>query len=489
MKKLITSLLLGAITLTSAAQQGELITDGTSFHCQIEGQDITFPCMWSDLERMGWSFSNPEDSAEVVLPSYDLLMLDGRQVLVLSPQKRKVNIMFCNVSDKEVTRTQSMVFGISYTSDNDPTTVYDFKLPSGITAGISTKKDVRAAYGGPRQIEIHDLDTRWCYSEPFSNNIYVIIANHETEVASEGTVIGFGATTDAAVREMIEKAGFDISDEQARELRKKRMYEQDIVSWTKELQLTETDSVKNNPIYISHIKYALAMNNYHLGNFKEAFEWMLQSAEAGNRETEFSLGVMYSDGLGVEQDYQSAASWYEKAALQGHAGAMNNLGNCYNEGRGVEENLPEAFKWWLKAAQGGYEPCYSLVAGIYYEGMYGVKKNYKEAAFWYEKAAETGDQEGIYNLSCMYYAGHGVKRNYDKSFALLIQSDYNQYYTQQALGEHYYYGHGVEKNVPRAITHFKKYLSLLESEDAETLTALSKEIKAALKIIKKNQKR
>lgn len=123
MKKIIISFLFVAMALTSAAQQGEKITDSTLFRCQIEGQDVAFPCMWSDLERMGWSFSNPEDSDEVVLPAYDILLLDGRQVSVLSPQKRKAKIMFCNVSDKELTRAQSTVFGISYTSDTAPTTI------------------------------------------------------------------------------------------------------------------------------------------------------------------------------------------------------------------------------------------------------------------------------------------------------------------------------------------------------------------------------
>lgn len=230
------------------------------------------------------------------------------------------------------------------------------------------------------------------------------------------------------------------------------------------------------------------MNNYYLGNLNEAFEWMLQSAETDNSVAQFSLGVMYSNGEGVEQDYKSAVSWYEKAALQGELEAMNNLGNCYNNGYGVEQNLHKAFEWWLKAAEGRYEPCYTLVADIYYEGIYGVKKNYNEAAFWYETAAKTGDQTGIYNLSCMYYAGEGVKRNYDKSFELLMQSDMNQYYTQQSLGEHYYYGRGVEKDIPKAITHFTNYLNLIESEDAEIRKLSAKEMKAARKIIEKTPK-
>lgn len=400
-------------------------------------------------------------------------------------------MFFCNISDKEIPRKESMVLGMTYTSFVSPVTVYDFKLPSGITGGISTCDSLTATYGKPYNITQNALYYQWRYSKDLSDDGFVFfMASEYAKVVAEGTVIGFGATANAAVRELIEQAGIAISGEQAEALKMRRFAEENVAEFTRSLQLAQEDSTSSS-WSVPAIKHALAMNYYQMGEMNKAFEYMIQAAcegadEEGVAQAQYALGVMYSNGHGVEQDYESAVSWYEKAVLQGHVEAMNNLANCYNNGQGVEENLPEAFKWWLKAAQRRYEPCYSLVAGIYYEGMYGVKKNYKEAAFWYEKAAETGDQEGVYNLSCMYYAGQGVRRNYDKSFELLMQSDESQYYTQQALGEHYYYGHGVEKDIPRAITHFKNYLNLVENEDAETRKALSKEIKAARKIIDKN---
>ena len=39
-----------------------------------------------------------------------------------------------------------------------------------------------------------------------------------------------------------------------------------------------------------------------------------------------NLGLMYSQGKGVAQDYATAASWYRKAAEQGYASAQYNLG-------------------------------------------------------------------------------------------------------------------------------------------------------------------
>lgn len=491
MKKLIISLLMGAMTLTLAAQ---IQTDDLSFHCQIEGQNTTFPCQWSELEQLGWSFSDAEDGDKVVLPTLNIILADDRQISVISPKKRKAVMFFCNISNEEIPRKESMVLGVLYTSFTSPMEIYDFKLPGGITSGISTSDSLTATYGSPKNRSNYESYLQLRYSEKISDDGFVVfVANNNTKVAEEGTVIGFGTTANKAVERLISEADITISDEQAEALKTKRLAEANIAEFTKSLQLAQTDSTASS-WSASGIKYALAMNYYQMGELNKAFEFMLQAAEEGADEqgvaqAQFGLGVMYNRGEGVEQDYKSAVSWYEKAALKGNVEAMNNLANCYNNGQGVEENLPEAFKWWLKAAQERYEPCYIIIADIYYQGIYGVKKNFKEAAFWYEKAAKSGDPQGAYNLSCLYYQGTGVKRNYNKSFELLMQSEENQYYTQQALGEHYYYGRGVEKDVLKAINYFKNYLNLIESEDADTRKSSAKEMKAAQKIIKKNVKR
>ena len=78
---------------------------------------------------------------------------------------------------------------------------------------------------------------------------------------------------------------------------------------------------------------------------------MLQLAEAGDVELQFSLGVMYEHGEGVRQDYAEAVRWYRKAAEQEYAEAQNNLGVMYAEGRGVRQDYAEAVRWYRKAAE------------------------------------------------------------------------------------------------------------------------------------------
>jgi TPR repeat protein len=81
-------------------------------------------------------------------------------------------------------------------------------------------------------------------------------------------------------------------------------------------------------------------------NFKNSRE-----AEQGDAEAQFSLGVMYFIGDGVEQSYEEAAKWYEKAADQGVRKAQSSLGTMYYAGDGVEQSYEEASKWYEKAAE------------------------------------------------------------------------------------------------------------------------------------------
>ncbi|ODS31478.1 MAG: hypothetical protein SCARUB_03409 [Candidatus Scalindua rubra] len=53
------------------------------------------------------------------------------------------------------------------------------------------------------------------------------------------------------------------------------------------------------------------------GNYKEAIKWYRKAAEQGHARAQAILGIMYSQGQGVEQDFKEAVRWYQKAAEQG----------------------------------------------------------------------------------------------------------------------------------------------------------------------------
>eukprot|EP00729_Bicosta_minor_P022703 gene22703-biopygen29461 len=84
--------------------------------------------------------------------------------------------------------------------------------------------------------------------------------------------------------------------------------------------------------------------------------WKLVHDRSPGRHTpaaQSSLGRMYFNGEGVEQDYVEAAKWYRVSAEAGFALAQSSLGGMYGIGIGVEQDSSKALKWvQLAAAQG-----------------------------------------------------------------------------------------------------------------------------------------
>ncbi|MDG1833320.1 MAG: tetratricopeptide repeat protein, partial [Verrucomicrobiota bacterium] len=72
-------------------------------------------------------------------------------------------------------------------------------------------------------------------------------------------------------------------------------------------------------IVISSIKWV--MNWY----YKRTFEEMFAKAKSGDALAQNNLGVMYNEGLGVNQDIEEAMTWFNTAAEQKLPEAEYNL--------------------------------------------------------------------------------------------------------------------------------------------------------------------
>ena len=92
---------------------------------------------------------------------------------------------------------------------------------------------------------------------------------------------------------------------------------------------------------------------YFLRDDEKAARWYRKSAEQGNAEAQFNLGVAYYYGIGVSRDYAEAARWFSRSAWQGNSDAQGWLGNLYKEGQGVTRDYHEAVKWYRKSAEQG----------------------------------------------------------------------------------------------------------------------------------------
>ena len=124
---------------------------------------------------------------------------------------------------------------------------------------------------------------------------------------------------------------------------------------------------------------------------------LMQQANAGNAQAEYSLGVDYNFGEGgLPQDPAKAAYWYEKSAKQGYAPAEFNLGVYYDYGKGgLPQDLAKAAYWYEKSAKQGYARAEFNLGIDYYKGEDGLPQNPDKAGYWFRKAAAQGLKPAI----------------------------------------------------------------------------------------------
>jgi hypothetical protein len=65
------------------------------------------------------------------------------------------------------------------------------------------------------------------------------------------------------------------------------------------------------------------------GIVEGALFWYRKAAEKGDISAQSGLGYLYTNELGVDQDYTQAMLWYRKAAEEGNISAQNGLGYLY----------------------------------------------------------------------------------------------------------------------------------------------------------------
>jgi TPR repeat protein len=177
--------------------------------------------------------------------------------------------------------------------------------------------------------------------------------------------------------------------------------------------------------------------------------------DAGDANGTNELGLLYEDGKGVEQNWETALGLYRKAADAKNIYAMNNLGLMYEKGRGVLKRPEEAFKWYKLASDGGNADATNNLALLYEIGS-GVKTDMKKAVSLYEKAAKGGNTTAMANLGKIYSSGNGVPKDLAKAvkwFQKGIAAKGADSMTE--LGYLYAIGEGVPKDLTKANALFK----------------------------------
>jgi TPR repeat protein len=137
--------------------------------------------------------------------------------------------------------------------------------------------------------------------------------------------------------------------------------------------------------YEENAHFSAGIMAAEMNNMPLAFTEFLAAANEGHADSQFNVGLMYEQGIGVEKDAAKAIYWYGKSAAQGNSNAQYNL-------------------------------------AVLYENGIGTTIDYAKANSWYREASAQGDALAIGNLGMLYIRGDGVNKNLIAGVALLIWS-------------------------------------------------------------------
>lgn len=101
-------------------------------------------------------------------------------------------------------------------------------------------------------------------------------------------------------------------------------------------------------------QYDLGLTYWHDTNYAEALPLLRAAAEKGHDDAQYLLGMAYTEGQGIVQNYRGAMEYFTKAAQQGHLEAEYRLGIFHRDGLATPQNRETAYAWLNVAAARGH---------------------------------------------------------------------------------------------------------------------------------------
>ncbi|MCC6919216.1 MAG: sel1 repeat family protein [Alphaproteobacteria bacterium] len=127
-------------------------------------------------------------------------------------------------------------------------------------------------------------------------------------------------------------------------------------------------------------------------DFTAILRYLKIGADAGYPNSEYTMGKLYADGVGVEKDERRAAELYLSASIKGFAKAQYNLGKVYRDGTGMRKDESLSLFWFSEAAERGHGRAQDRMAERCLTGR-GVPKDEIEALKWSILASRQGVSE------------------------------------------------------------------------------------------------
>lgn len=175
------------------------------------------------------------------------------------------------------------------------------------------------------------------------------------------------------------------------------------------------------------------------------------SAEGGNGEYHFHLGMNHYTGLGGKPNYAKAVRQFQLAASAGHARAQGQLGICLLKGRGVPKNHDLAVRWLTRAAEKN-----DAIALYSLGNFHAEAKDYVKANKYYLEASSRGHAAAMNNLGTSHEHGQGVPADAAKAAEWYGNAARMNLATAQCnLAIMHATGRGVAKDPARALQLYR----------------------------------
>lgn len=196
------------------------------------------------------------------------------------------------------------------------------------------------------------------------------------------------------------------------------------------------------------------------GRYEEALAIWLPLANGGDAPSQFNIGVMYANGLGVDRDMASAMDWWAMAARQLHVRAAHNLalamlaGEPVVDGARTDPDYTGVLRYLKIGSDAGYPNSEYTLGKLYAEGV-GIEKDERRAAELFLSASIKGFAKAQYNLGKIYRDGNGMRQDAQLSlFWFKEAAERGHARAQDKMGLRALSGDGVAKDEVEALKWF-----------------------------------
>lgn len=213
--------------------------------------------------------------------------------------------------------------------------------------------------------------------------------------------------------------------------------------------LGDRDALFELGIIYSGSKDVSADPELSVGYYKKAIT-------AGSYRAAANLGYKYEIGEGVDVDRKKALSYYRHAASGNSATGKNNYATFLRYGTETQKDVELAKKYYLQSFNLGNDYAANNLGDMYYYGEFG-EPDYLAACRYYEEAAKRGFRDALYDTGYCYLHGEGQEQDINKAISYMNEAYKNKSADAAfSLGRLYLEGENVLKDKVLSTVYFEQ---------------------------------